>query len=143
VARDGPTASSEIRRSLFGRLRVLTIQVVPRSGTDAYRLLRDKVTHEARTWAWANRAKTRLPHNQIKLGYIEVSGAEGVLVAHVHPHEDSDLLAAEQQGKPAGILIGFASEDDWFEYRLENDPGFLERIARARLSIALGKGAEI
>ena len=30
------------------------------------------------------------------------------------------------------ILIGFASEDDWFEYRLEHDPRFLKRIERAR-----------
>jgi len=29
-----------------------------------------------------------------------------------------------RHGKPAGILIGFESEDDWLEYRLENDPRF-------------------
>jgi hypothetical protein len=23
-----------------------------------------------------------------------------------------------RHGKPAGVLIGFSSEDDWFEYRL-------------------------
>lgn len=46
--------------------------------------------------------------------------------------------AAEQEivitrhGKPAGVLIGFESEEDWFDYRLENDPRFLERIAKAR-----------
>ena len=28
---------------------MLTIQVVPRAGKDAYKLLRDKVTHEAKT----------------------------------------------------------------------------------------------
>ena len=37
-----------------------------------------------------------------------------------------------RHGKPAGVLIGFQSEDDWFEYRLENDPRFLQRIERAR-----------
>jgi prevent-host-death family protein len=36
-----------------------------------------------------------------------------------------------RHGKPAGVLIGFQSEDDWFEYRLENDPRFLQRIERA------------
>jgi len=35
------------------------------------------------------------------------------------------------------VLIGFASEDEWFEYRLENDPRFLAR------SIASGKGAAL
>jgi hypothetical protein len=29
-----------------------------------------------------------------------------------------------RHGKPAGILIGFESEDEWFEYRLENAGGF-------------------
>ena len=44
-------------------------------------------------------------------------------------------LAADEEivitrhGKPAGVLIGFASEDDWIDYRLENDPRFLARIA--------------
>jgi len=30
-----------------------------------------------------------------------------------------------RHGRPAGVLIGFKSEDDWFDYRLENDPRFL------------------
>ena len=38
-------------------------------------------------------------------------------------------------GKPAGLLIGFASEDDWLDYRLENDPRFLRRIERAWKSL--------
>lgn len=42
-------------------------------------------------------------------------------------------------GKPAGLLIGFESEDDWFDYRLEHDPRFLRRIDRARKSIRAGK----
>jgi hypothetical protein len=37
------------------------------------------------------------------------------------------------------LLIGFASEDDWFDYQLENDPRSLRRIEHARKS--LGKGA--
>jgi prevent-host-death family protein len=45
-----------------------------------------------------------------------------------------------RHGKPAGVLIGFESEDDWFDYRLENDPRFLKRIARARASLRANKG---
>lgn len=50
------------------------------------------------------------------------------------------LAAAEdivitRRGKPAAVLIGFKSEDDWFDYWLENDPRFLNRVARARASI--------
>jgi hypothetical protein len=33
------------------------------------------------------------------------------------------------------VLIGFESEDDWFEYRLERDPRFLQRIEAARQSL--------
>jgi len=46
-------------------------------------------------------------------------------------------------GRPAGVLIGFASEDEWFEYRLENDPRFLARIAESRASFRLGQGTPI
>ncbi len=48
-----------------------------------------------------------------------------------------------RHGKPAGVVIGFESEEDWFEYRLENDPCFLMRIALARRSIAAGKGVPL
>jgi hypothetical protein len=30
------------------------------------------------------------------------------------------------------VLIGFQSEEDWFDYRLENDSRFLRRIANGR-----------
>lgn len=60
------------------------------------------------------------------------------------------LRAAEKQdivitrhGKPAGVLIGFESEDDWFEYRLENDPRFRERIEKARASVRAGRGVRL
>ena len=46
-------------------------------------------------------------------------------------------------GKPAGFLIGFESEDDWFEYRLETDPRFLRRIEKARASIRAGRGIRL
>ena len=55
-------------------------------------------------------------------------------------------IAAEEEviitrhGKAAGILIGFASEDDWFDYRLENDPRFIRRIEAARASLRTGNG---
>jgi prevent-host-death family protein len=37
-------------------------------------------------------------------------------------------IVITRHGKPAGVLIGFGSEDDWFDYRLENDERFLRRI---------------
>jgi prevent-host-death family protein len=48
-----------------------------------------------------------------------------------------------RHGKPAGVLIGFASEDDWFDYRLENDPRFLARVEKARASLRAGRGVRL
>lgn len=52
-------------------------------------------------------------------------------------------IVITRHGKPAGILIGFESEDDWFDYKLENDPRFLERIERARQSLRGGRGIRL
>ncbi|MDZ4339757.1 MAG: type II toxin-antitoxin system Phd/YefM family antitoxin [candidate division NC10 bacterium] len=52
---------------------------------------------------------------------------------------EKEEIVITRHGKPTGVLIGFASEDEWFEYRLENDPRFLARIVRARRSLASGK----
>ena len=56
---------------------------------------------------------------------------------------EKEEIVITRHGKPAGVLIGFSSEDDWFEYRLEHDPRFLRRIAQARSSIAAGKGIKL
>jgi prevent-host-death family protein len=52
-------------------------------------------------------------------------------------------IVITRRGKPAGVLIGFQSDDDWFDYRLENDPRFLQRIKRARKSLRAGRGVKI
>jgi prevent-host-death family protein len=52
-------------------------------------------------------------------------------------------IVITRHGKPAGVLIGFESEDDWFEYRLEADPRFLRRIEAARASIRAGRGVRL
>ena len=48
-----------------------------------------------------------------------------------------------RHGKPAGVLIGFGSEEDWLDYRLENDPRFLRRIEAARRSLRAGRGVRL
>jgi prevent-host-death family protein len=52
-------------------------------------------------------------------------------------------IVITRHGKPAGILIGFESEDDWFDYKLENDPRFLERVEKARISLKAGRGIRL
>ncbi len=52
-------------------------------------------------------------------------------------------MRSSSHDKTAGILIGFESEEDWFEYRLENDPRFLRRIEQARDSLRAGRGVRL
>jgi prevent-host-death family protein len=56
---------------------------------------------------------------------------------------EKEEIVITRHGKPAGILIGFKSEDDWFEYRLENDPRFLKRIESVRQSLRAGRGIKL
>ncbi len=61
--------------------------------------------------------------------YLRLAGKEEIVIT--------------RHGKAAGVLIGFKSEDDWFDYRLENDPRFLRRIEEARQSLRAGKGVRL
>jgi prevent-host-death family protein len=56
---------------------------------------------------------------------------------------ETQEIVITRHGKPAGVLIGFESEDDWFEYRLENDPRFLQRVEQARNSLRAGRGVKL
>ena len=56
---------------------------------------------------------------------------------------EREEVVITRHGKPAGVLIGFATEDDWLDYRLENDPAFAERIAKAREDLRAGRGKRI
>ena len=56
---------------------------------------------------------------------------------------ETEEIVITRHGKPAGVLVGFAAEEDWFDYRLEHDPRFLHRIERAREGLRAGKGVRI
>ncbi len=51
--------------------------------------------------------------------------------------QDTPHLLA-QRADPAQVLFGFAPEDDWIDYRLENAPRFLAPIAQACESRRVG-----
>ena len=51
---------------------------------------------------------------------------------------EKDEIVITRHGKPAALIIGFADEDDWFDYRLEHDERFLRKIAQARHEIKRG-----
>jgi prevent-host-death family protein len=55
----------------------------------------------------------------------------------------SEEIVITRHGKPAGLLIGFESEEDWFDYRLEHHPEFLRRVAAAREALREGRGVPL
>jgi prevent-host-death family protein len=64
-------------------------------------------------------------------------------LSHFLREAEKQDIVITRHGKPAGVLIGFQSDDDWFEYRLESDPRFLRRIAKARKSLRAGRGVRL
>jgi PHD/YefM family antitoxin component YafN of YafNO toxin-antitoxin module len=56
---------------------------------------------------------------------------------------EQEEIIITRHGRPAGVLIGFGSEDDWIDYRLEHHPEFLRRIAEARAALREGRGVPL
>ena len=73
---------------------------------------------------------------------VALSEAKDGLSRILRQAEKEEVIIT-RHGKPAGILIGFKSEDDWFEYRLQNDARFLSRVEAARRSLKAGQGISI
>ena len=83
-------------------------------------------------------------------GAVRKSRMKEVPLSEIKDDLSRFLREAEKQeivitrhGKPAGVLIGFESEDDWFDYKLENDRRFLQRIEQARKSLRAGRGTRL
>ncbi|MGT2438952.1 type II toxin-antitoxin system prevent-host-death family antitoxin [Bradyrhizobium betae] len=74
------------------------------------------------------RAVCEWPHHGVRLRSLRRAKTQEIVIT--------------RHGKPAGVLIGFESEDDWFEYRLEHDPRFLQRVEQARNSLRAGRGVK-
>lgn len=70
---------------------------------------------------------------------VPLSEVKDQLSKYLRLANDEEIVIT-RHGKPAGVLIGFKNEDDWFEYRLEHDPRFLRRIEEAQASLRLGDG---
>lgn len=73
---------------------------------------------------------------------VALSEVKDDLSRYLHVAEKEEVVIT-RHGKPAGVLIGFQSEDDWLDYRIENDPRFLARVQQARESIKRGHGIRI
>ena len=81
---------------------------------------------------------------------VRKTGVKEVPLSEVKDDLSKYLRQAEQRpvvitrhDKPAGVLIGFESEDDWFDFRLENDPRFLARVEKARASLRARRGVRL
>jgi len=77
-----------------------------------------------------------------KLREVPLSEVKDDFSRFLREAEKQDIVIT-RHGKPAGVLIGFESEEEWFDYRLENDPRFLRRIDRARGSLRAGHGIRL
>jgi prevent-host-death family protein len=73
---------------------------------------------------------------------VPVSEAKDDLSRILRQAEKEEVIIT-RHGKPAGVLIGFKSEDEWFEYRLQNDVRFLNRVEAARRSLKAGRGVRL
>ena len=73
---------------------------------------------------------------------VPLSEIKDDLSRFLHEAEKQEIIIT-RHGKPAGVLIGFESEDDWLEYKLVNDPRFLQRIEQARKSLKAGRAARL
>jgi prevent-host-death family protein len=73
---------------------------------------------------------------------VPLSEVKDDLSKYLREAERQDIVIT-RHGRPAGLLIGFESEDDWFDYRIENDPQFLKRVEKSRASLRAGKGVRL
>ena len=82
----------------------------------------------------------RIRNTRVK--QVPLSEVKDDLSRYLRLAEDEEIIIT-RHGRPAGVLIGFATDEEWFEYRLEHDPRFLARVQQARNHIAAGRGIKL
>src|SRR5437762_11947200 len=85
----------------------------------------------------AGSPSTRRPMRHVALAEVKDDLSRFLRLA------ESEEILITRHGKPAGVLIGFESEDDWLDYRLEHHPAFLRRVAEAREALRKGRGVRL
>ncbi len=80
--------------------------------------------------------------SKTRMKRVSLSEVKDDLSRYLRLAQDENIVIT-RHGKPAGVLVGFESEEDWFEYRLEMDPRFLRRIERARADLRSGRGVRL
>ena len=51
----------------------------------------------------------------------------------------AEEIVITRHSEPAAVLVGFETEDDWFDYRLENEPHFCDESSRHGRALATEK----
>jgi prevent-host-death family protein len=74
-----------------------------------------------------------------KVTRVPLTEAKDNLSKYVKLAARQDVVITKH-GRPAAVLIGFETEEDYDEYRLETDPRFLARIEQARRELREGRG---
>ena len=82
------------------------------------------------------------PVRKAPVKQVPLSELKDDLSRYLREAEEQEIVIT-RHGKPAGLLVGFESEDDWFDYRLEHDPRFLQRVQQARDSLRAGRGVRL
>jgi len=77
-----------------------------------------------------------------KVKEVPLSEVKDDLSRFLREAETQDVVIT-RHGKPDRVLIGFKSEDNWFDYRLEHDPRFLQRVEQARASFRAGRAIKL
>jgi hypothetical protein len=72
---------------------------------------------------------------------VPLSEIKDDLSRYLHEAETQQIVIT-RHGKPAGAPIGFGSEDNWFEYRLENEPVSCVVSNRRGTACAQGVGSD-
>src|SRR6059036_630445 len=83
-----------------------------------------------------------LPTTGRRIRHVALAQAKDDLSRFLRLAESEEIVIT-RHGKPAGVLIGFESEDDWLDYRLEHHPDFLRRVAAAREALRSGRGVRL
>src|ERR1700694_1573812 len=87
----------------------------------------------------SQKQRVGLPSTQRPVRQVALAEVKDDLSRFLRLAESEEILIT-RHGKPAGVLIGFETEDDWFDYRLQNDPHFLARTPRGWENTAGGGG---
>ena len=66
----------------------------------------------------------RRPERRLWMKQVPLSEVKNDLSRYLRLAE-TEAVIITRHGQPAGVLIGFADEDAWFEFRLQHDPRYV------------------